>query len=152
MNYNQSIMKMAEILAKKFIEHDKSGMSVAKHSQPFSFSEWMVLIELSRNERMTHQALLSNFQIDRGIMATVIKRLVSQQLIQKDRDDEDKRKVYISLTAAGKKIAEGLSLIEDEALQFVMKDLSVNEQKAILKFLSRINQLTVDKYDDFEIE
>lgn len=148
MNHHQSIMRMVEILIKKFIEHDKSGLKLADPLQPFSFSELMVLLEISRNGPMTAQELLRVFQVDRGILGTIISHLSTQQLIEKEKDESDKRKVYLSLTEAGHSYAAQLKSIEDSALQFVMTDMTVNEQKAILKFLSRINQLTVEKYEE----
>lgn len=148
MNHHQSIMRMVEILIKKFIEHDKSGLKVADPLQPFSFSELMVLLELCRNGPMTAQELLKTFQVDRGILNTMISHLISQQLIEKEKDEADKRKIYLSLTEAGRSYAQQLLAVEESALQFVLTDMSVNEQKAVLKFLSRINQLTVEKYEE----
>ncbi len=151
MNYHQSIMKMIEILIKKFIEQDQSGIKISEKLQPFSFSELMILVELSRTECMTTQELLKSLQVDRGIMSTLINRLMAQKLLEKSRGGKDKRKSYVMLTELGRQYFDQVNVSENEAFQFVMNDLSINEQQAILKFLSRINQLTVGKYEDFEI-
>ncbi len=148
MNHNQSIIRMVEILIKKFIEYDKLGFSAQPGSAPLTFTEMMILVELSRNARMTTQEILKHFQLDRGIMSTQLNRLSSQGLICKEKDELDKRKTYYTLTDKGCACFEHIEARENEALDFVMMDLSVNEQKAILKFLSRINQLTVEKYSE----
>lgn len=147
MNHYLAILRMLEILIKKFIEHDKRGVGL-QSNEVLSFSEMMLLIELSRCDRMTTQELLSFFPLERGIMSTLLNRLISQGLITKEKDEQDKRKTYYTLTAQGKICFKAIETQEIEALEFVMKDMSINEQKAILKFLSRINQLTVDKYEE----
>lgn len=135
-----------EILTRKFMHFDKSGMKVPKSIAKFSFMDLMVLIELKKNGKSTTQDLIGYFEVDRGIMTTVISRLVSLGLIDKVKDDKDRRKTYIFLTTLGDTIYDEMAKQEQEALYFVLKDMSINEQKAILKFLSRVNQLTVEKY------
>lgn len=148
MNHNQSILKMVEILIKKFIEKDKAGIRVDELSQFNSFSELVLLNELGRIERIGTQDLLRIVELDRGILDTLMKHLMARNLIYKEKDEVDKRKAYIGLTDQGRLQLESFRRIEEESMQFVMHDMSINEQKAILKFLSRINQLTVDKYEE----
>lgn len=148
MNHNLAILKMTELLSKKFIENDKKGLRLEGLMYFNGFSELMLLSELGRTERMSTQDLLKVIELDRGILDTLIKNLTMRKLIYKEKDEDDRRKAYIGLTDQGKEQMEIFRRIEEEAMQFVMKDMSVNEQKAILKFLSRINQLTVDKYEE----
>lgn len=147
MNHYLAILRMLEILIKKFIEHDKRGMAL-QVNEVLSFSEMMLLIELSRCDRMTTQEILSYFPLERGILSTLLTRLVSRGLVYKEKDEQDKRKTYYTLTNQGRNCFKAIEVQEIEALEFVMKDMSINEQKAVLKFLSRINQLTVDKYEE----
>lgn len=137
---------MMEILTRKFMHFDKSGMKLPKTMVKFSFMDLMVLIELKKNGKSTTQELIGFFEVDRGIMTTVVSRLVSLGLIDKVKDDKDRRKTYIYLTDLGEQFYKELEDQEQMALYFVLKDMSINEQKAILKFLSRVNQLTVEKY------
>lgn len=148
MNHNLAILKMVELLGKKFIENDKRGIQFEELLHFNSFSELMLLSELGRTERMSTQELLRGIELDRGILDTLIKNLIARKLVYKEKDEDDKRKAYIGLTDQGKEQVLIFRKVEEEAMQFVMKDMSVNEQKAILKFLSRINQLTVDKYEE----
>lgn len=148
MNHNLAILKMTELLSKKFIEKDKKGVQLEGLMHFNSFLELMLLNELGRTERMSTQDLLKVIELDRGVLDTQIKNLSMRRLIYKEKDEDDKRKAYIGLTDQGKEQVEVFRKIEEDAMQFVMKDMSINEQKAILKFLSRINQLTVDKYEE----
>lgn len=149
MNHNQSIIRMVEILIKKFIEYDKQGFSILPSGASLTFAEMMILIELSRNTRMTTQELLKHFQLDRGVMSTQLNRLTSYGLISREKDEVDRRKIYYALTETGDRYVQTIAQNEAGIFEFVMMDMSINEQKAILKFLSRINQLTVEKYSEF---
>lgn len=148
MNHNLAILKMTELISKKFMENDKKGVQLEGLMYFNSFLELMLLGELGRVERMSTQDLLKVIELDRGVLDTQIKNLSMRKLIYKDKDEDDRRKAYIGLTDQGKEQVAIFRKIEEEAMQFVMKDMSINEQKAILKFLSRINQLTVDKYEE----
>lgn len=150
MNYNQSILRMMEIISKKFIEIDKTGLSGISQIHSHGLSDLLVMLELKNNGKMTTQELHKSFSVDRGIINTIIARLMTQGFVKKERDASDKRKAYLSLTEMGELCYLSLKDAENTALEFVMKDFSINEQKAVLKFLSRVNQLTVDKYDENE--
>lgn len=147
MNYFESILRMMEIVVRKFVHYDKSGMKFQQNLTEFSFMDLIVLIELKQHGQSTTQELIGFFEVDRGIVTTVINRLCSLGLVEKKKDDKDRRKTYIFLTEAGEQLYEEISEAEKLGLSFILKDMTINEQKAILKFLSRVNQLTVDKYD-----
>lgn len=148
MNYNQSILRMMEIISKKFIEIDKAGISTMGTAQDHSLTDLLVLLELKSMGKMTTQELHKSFSVDRGIINTIVARLMTQGLVKKERDELDKRKAYLSLTLQGESLYEVVKEGEKQAVEFVMKDFSINEQKAVLKFLSRVNQLTVGKYEE----
>lgn len=150
MNYNQSILRMMEIISKKFIEIDKTGLSGISQIHSHGLSDLLVMLELKNTGKMTTQDLHKSFSVDRGIINTIVARLMTQGYVKKERDAADKRKAYLSLTDSGEQCYEMLKELEQTALDFVMKDFSINEQKAVLKFLSRVNQLTVEKYEENE--
>lgn len=146
MNYLESILRMMEIISRKFVQYDKSGMKMNGSSIQFSFMDLLVIIELTKNGKSTMQELLGFFDVDRGIMTTVVNRLGAAGFLVKDKDTQDKRKTFIQLTVLGEQLYQEIAESEREALGFVLKEMTINEQKAVLKFLSRVNQLTVDKF------
>lgn len=150
MNYSQSILKMTEVILKKYMEIEKTGIKGLTPNQSYNMSELLMVMEIDKNGRLTTQDLHLSFQLDRGIINTIVARLMTQGLLKKQRDEEDKRKAYLSLTETGEAFLKQFKQAESEALDFVVKDFTVNEQKAVLKFLSRVNQLTVGKYEESE--
>ncbi len=152
MNYKKSILKMVEIIMKKFLELDRTGIKGLSSAQSLNLSDLLVLMALDKNVKMTTQDLHKSFRLDRGIINTIVARLMTQGLVAKEKAQLDKRKAYLSLTEMGRQVLEKFEVSEGEALDFVFKDFSINEQKAVLKFLSRVNQLTVDKYAEEGLE
>jgi DNA-binding MarR family transcriptional regulator len=81
--------------------------------------------------------------IDYNTVRKEICNLENSGLIKRIEDSADKRRKFIQVTQLGKdQIKEVNELIEGK-LQFVINNFSVNEEKTVLKFLSRINQLTL---------
>lgn len=141
---------MTEVILKKYMELEKTGVKGLSQTQVYNMSELLIITEIAKNGKLTTQDLHLSFQLDRGIINTIIARLMTQGLLKKQKDEEDKRKAYLSLTEAGQLFYQQFKGVQNDALDFVMKDFSINEQKAVLKFLSRVNQLTVGKYEEVE--
>lgn len=68
-------------------------------------------------------------------------------LIEKVIDETDARRRKLRLTEQGLMLKERIQSIIEEEINFLLSDMSVNEEVAVLKFISRINQLTVGKYE-----
>jgi DNA-binding MarR family transcriptional regulator len=76
-----------------------------------------------------------------------IKNLQYENIVIKEKSLQDSRVNIIKLTDQGKKIIEKISSRENDMIKYLIKDLTVNEEKAVLKFLSRINQRLGHKKD-----
>lgn len=68
-------------------------------------------------------------------------------LLEKVADETDKRKRKLKLTETGQALKDRVQQIIQNEIDFLLADMSVNEEVAVLKFISRINQLTVGKYE-----
>lgn len=147
-NYYKEINHMMEKVLYKLIKYDKAGIRILEKNEKYSFIDLMVIREIGKKGEITVFDLLSQIEVDRGILATSINRFTSAGYVVKERSKLDKRKFLLYLTDEGKSLCSLLNDLENDELGFILKDMTINEQKAILKFLSRLNQLTVDKYDE----
>lgn len=147
-NYYKEINHMMEKVLYKLIKYDKAGIKIVEKNEKYSFIDLMVIREIGKKGEITVFDLLSQIEVDRGILATSINRFTSSGYVVKERSKLDKRKFLLYLTEEGKNLCNLLNDLENDELGFILKDMTINEQKAILKFLSRLNQLTVDKYDE----
>lgn len=146
-NYYNEVNHMIEKVMYKFIKFDKSGIKIGERQDKYNFLDLIIFREIGKKGSITVFDLLSQLEVDRGILSTSINRFINLGLLIKKRSELDKRKFVLYLTEDGSKFYENVLKIEVEELNFILKDMTVNEQKTVLKFLSRLNQLTVPRLE-----
>lgn len=66
--------------------------------------------------------------------------LIKAGYIQKEVHPEDKRSIILSVTESGKVQLTGAIEQISHPLAFALNDMTLNEEKAVLKYLSRLHQ------------
>lgn len=145
-SYRTSIERMLEKIVIKLIKYDRQPIKIDKSQFKGTLLELWLLRELDQ-EALSIQVIADRVDLNRALVTRSIDQLIRQGLIEKQRTSLDRRIQKISLTQLGCQFSTALKDQEFDYFDFVIKDLTVNEQKAVLKFLSRLNQLTVEKYD-----
>ncbi|BEP27937.1 MarR family winged helix-turn-helix transcriptional regulator [Helicovermis profundi] len=146
-SFYSEIENLAVKLLHKMVSFDKNKIKYANKNEKFSVLDLLILNEVGENKSISGLDLLKRIEIDRGIVTTSLNHLINLNYIIKEKNNEDKRKYNLNFTKEGVNIFNKLSKRRSDTLEFVLKDMSVNEQKTILKFLSKVNQLTVEKFD-----
>lgn len=145
--YYNEIKKIAEKIFQKFIHLSKYDLSF--DTRGYSFFELLLLKQIiNSQEKMTINQWLDEFDMKNQVVNTTLKKLISNGDVRKEKSLTDQRKVFIIPTDKGKRVISLFQNSEEEILDFVLKEMTVNEEKAILKFLSKLNQLTVEKYNE----
>lgn len=139
-NYYNEINQMIEKIAHKVLISDKKKFKIGRKNQEFSLLEMLIIKKIGNNEMKSIYELVKETEIDRGLMAPMIKNLVIGGYIEKEKAKEDKRISMVKLTKSGKEIYDEIIVSQKEFFEFVLNDVTLNEEKAILKFLSKINQ------------
>ena len=76
-----------------------------------TYPQYLVLLVLWENDHLTVGRIGERLYLDSGTLTPLLKRLESQGIVVRRRDDADQRAVVISLTTAGKNLrrrAEGI--------------------------------------------
>ncbi len=142
-NYYREINKIMEKLIYKFSILDKNGLSLGGKGGNLSFLEVHIIKEIGKSSVQSIYSLIKETEIDRNTITTITNRLVMSGYLEKQRSEEDKRVYMLTLTDSGREIYKRIILKEKEVLDFVLNDITLNEEKAVLKFLSKINQKMV---------
>lgn len=139
--YSNEINQMInKILEKAVYKKDNEKALLPKEITLLNF---FILKRINTKNQVVLTELRDEIDIDYNTLRKEILNLERIGLINRTEDPKDKRRRFIKITKHGKKqIKEVNSLIESK-LNFVINNFSVNEEKAVLKFLSRINQLTL---------
>ena len=142
-NYYNEINTMVEKLIHKILVYDRKGFKVGNKSEELSLLDFYVLKAIGEEKEKKIYELLEEVEMDRGMVTGIIKKLVLYTYVKKERSQEDKRAYILSLTKKGRSMYEKTSEIQEDFLEFVLSEITLNEEKSILKFLSKINQATL---------
>lgn len=146
-NYSREISHMMDRLNIKTLSQDKNGFYRKHLSIKLNLLEILMLKQIKEGETVRIHTLIKHLEIDRNLLNTTLKRLISLKLVTKRMDDLDKRGQIVEVTAYGEAIYEEIKLAQQNELDFMLSDVSINEEKAILKFISKIVQYHTEKYE-----
>jgi len=139
--YSNEINQMInKILEKGVLKKNEETAILPKGVTLLNF---YILKKINSGDGVILTDLRDEFGIDYNKIRKEISSLENLALIKRKEDPKDKRRKYIQVTQQGKNRITTLDKLLEDKLQFVINNFSVNEEKAVLKFLSRINQLTL---------
>lgn len=95
----------------------------------------LLLNEMAADGRMLIGELAKKAHLSQATVTIIVDRLEDRVLVNRERDERDKRRVWVSLTGNGKKVlAEGPRLLQDTFLAN-FGSLEVEERQSILAAL-----------------
>lgn len=145
-NYTNEIRMMMEKVLIKLMEYDRKGFELESVSISITLNEWMLIKHVANCDDVSIAKLSETFVMDRGLISTYLNKFLKNNILIKERSKEDKRSSVLQLTETGKRLYSEMLIKEDEILDFLLEEVTINEEKGILKYLSKITQLTVEKY------
>jgi DNA-binding MarR family transcriptional regulator len=142
-NYYKEINKMIERLVHRVLIYDRTGFKSGMKAETLSLLDVYILKKIGEVESKKIYELVHEMEMDRGIVASSTNKLVSCGFVEKQKSQEDKRVFILRLTEEGRHLWEKNQGVHAELLNVVLGDVTLNEEKAILKFLSKMNQRTL---------
>lgn len=112
-----------------------------------SFVHYVILSWLRDGIAVNPKELCEKYRHDSGALSRVIDQLAKQGLLERIRDDKDRRKVELKLTQEGRNLIEGLIPTVVGTLNGVLADFTTEEVNELLRLLMKLNnslQATVD--------
>src|ERR1700761_7863158 len=97
----------------------------------YSMTEMETIGLLARNTSLLPTELAAMTRVKTQSMSQILKKLEQQGIIARTPSKEDKRKVYISLTAAGKKMVERTRYDKDEWLKGVIEQTLTDKEREL---------------------
>ena len=108
----------------------------------YSMTEIETIGHLMANGTLLPTTLASLTKITTQSMSQILKKMEKEGIVKRTPSKDDKRKVYISLTAAGKNKVEKTRYEKDEWLKTIIDTvLSAKEKKLLIKSLPVLNKL-----------
>jgi DNA-binding MarR family transcriptional regulator len=100
--------------------------------------QWVMLMRIAHGMGSTAAELCRSIGYDSGSMTRMLDRLVDQGLIRRDRSEEDRRIVRLSLTEAGEALRPGLSPVAVEVLNQHLQGFTAEEVATLTSLLRRL--------------
>ena len=122
------------------------GQMLRERGVNLSMSEVHVLEAISKTEEATMGNIASRLRVTVGTLTTAINRLVQKGYVDRYRDKDDKRKVFVFLTEQAKEVMETHDQFHEEMINAVINDLNLEEDEVLLKSLTNISNFFKEKY------
>nr|WP_205516654.1 MarR family transcriptional regulator [Paenibacillus sp. SYP-B3998] len=97
-----------------------------------------VLELLSANERMKPSDLIEFLSTTPAAVTTLLDRMEKNQLIARERDEKDRRIVWVNVTDTGKAECERGTGIREKLLNSYLNRVSAHNQKLLIYLLGKV--------------
>ena len=112
----------------------------------YSMTEIQTISLLNRSAALLPTELAARTHVKTQSMSQILNKLEANGIIKRKPSREDKRKVYISITAAGKRMVEQTRYERDEWLKgLIERSLSTKEKELLIKALPVLAKLAETK-------
>ncbi|MDW7671135.1 MAG: MarR family winged helix-turn-helix transcriptional regulator [Bacillota bacterium] len=139
-NYYIQIHEYLQRLTTLVVQTDRNEIN--QQGISVNLMEYALLQELRRREGQTIQEIMESTGRSRNEVTAMVRRLIKQQLIQKGPASEDRRVRRLILTETGGCMVKNIETQSLRMLTGLLDDFSFNEEKAVLKFLVKLDMLT----------
>ncbi|ROI13663.1 MarR family winged helix-turn-helix transcriptional regulator [Epilithonimonas hominis] len=103
-----------------------------------------VLYVLWKKDNINQQVIVSETNRNKASLTSLIDKLTSRGLVQRNSDPTDRRNNLIALTKEGEKYQEKLMPIMAEVYQSLQSDISSQELETAIAVLQKVNQKMVE--------
>jgi DNA-binding MarR family transcriptional regulator len=120
-------------------------------SLDISFTQWLVLIHVAQQERISPTQLSTHLGHDMGALTRVVDQLERRGLARRERSRRDRRAVQIAITPAGRRQARSAKRVLVELLNRLIEPFSAGEVDTLVSLLQRLRthlQQTVEPKGD----
>ena len=125
------VMMKAHRSIAAYVEARLSGLGIG-------MSDFMVLEVLLHKGPLTISAIGEKVLLTSASMTSAIDRLEDRKLVARKTCDSDRRVRYVELTAAGRKLIDGIYSEHLRDLDLVMEDLSDGERRTLYEGMKKL--------------
>ncbi|MBN2300808.1 MAG: MarR family transcriptional regulator [Acholeplasmataceae bacterium] len=111
-----------------------------------SMTEVHVLEAVRNVETPTMGNVAHKLRVTLGTLTTSVNVLVRKGYLTRERDESDRRKVYLALTDNAIKVLKVHDEFHDEMIDSIFKDLELEKDEVLLKSLENISQYFKQRY------
>ena len=122
------------------------GSKLKEAGVKISMNEMHVLEAVQKTEDPAMSNIARRLRVTVGTLTTSINRLVEKGYATRKREEEDKRKVIISLTDKAFEVLKIHDQFHEEMLSAVFEDMNLEEDEVLLQSLENLSEYFKNKY------
>jgi DNA-binding MarR family transcriptional regulator len=98
-----------------------------------------IIYSLFRKQRMTMADIAAKISRDKSTVTALVDKLVRLGYVMKERDSEDTRVVYVTLTDKGRELEPVFEDISNRMLDTFYQNVSEEEREELLRILIKVD-------------
>ncbi|MDA3931283.1 MAG: MarR family transcriptional regulator [Tenericutes bacterium] len=110
-----------------------------KQNVKLSMNEIHVLEAIQKVEEPSMSNIAKKLHITVGSLTTAINTLYQKKFVERDKDEDDRRKVIIQLTDLSKEVLHMHDLFHEQMIDSVFEELNVDEDQLLIDSLRNLS-------------
>jgi DNA-binding MarR family transcriptional regulator len=136
----EKLDRLTKDLLRKFQMRDRNEITCCG----VSVSQCYTLDMLGEHGEMSMVQLARKMFLDKSTMTRVVDGLIERELVARRFDENDRRLIYIMLTAAGRKLIEGIRAQQLDSLRQILERIPMSERQKLLDSLELFSHAVQD--------
>ena len=150
---NPTIKELIDRYISLSFQVHKKGEALIKGqiSDELTNDQHYILRYISQTRECTSSELADAFEVNKSAITAIVNRMADRGLIERTRDENDRRVVYLTLTEEGNSLYQSC---QEKIEQLVMSIITQFDQAEIQNFIRTYEKLalTLDKKKQEEME
>ena len=122
------------------------GSKLKERGVKISMNEMHVLEAIQKTDYPAMSNIARRLRVTVGTLTTSVNRLVEKGYATRKREEEDKRKVIISLTNKAREALKIHEEFHEEMLDALFEDMNIAEDEVLLQSLENLSEYFKNKY------
>nr|WP_228116237.1 MarR family winged helix-turn-helix transcriptional regulator [Fictibacillus phosphorivorans] len=110
------------------------------HGEKITHQMVRILQLIDKKERVVVNDVATHLEISHNTASEHVKRMIQKNYIEKNRDQEDERKVILRLTDSGKTVLHENSSLDEQKLNHIFSQMEEDELELIFEAFKLLSE------------
>lgn len=146
-NITQEVYAIGVLFKQLFDKYNKleNKKYLYKDMKELTLIEINTIIVIGHNQEVKSMSQIAKaLGVSFGTPTVTIDRLISKGYVERIRDEEDRRQVFVDLSDKGKDVYQSIIKLRNEITRMVFGVLDEEERESLISILSKVN----NKFDE----
>jgi DNA-binding MarR family transcriptional regulator len=132
--FSQQVIEIMPFIVREFAKREDNDLTRGK----ISCSQMVALDYLLHHNRVPMAEMAKVLSIKTSSASILIDRLIREKMLKRERDNKDRRVVWVSITPKGKKVVKQILSQKKLALRDIFRPLTPAERQQYLSVLTKV--------------